>query len=101
MIMNIGSQKAGSSINNYSGGNIVIGAKKRTDDVGSVFIEVPEEELTQEKHEKQKLMRELDWLYTQCNITFYPKDGRYPIEHNARANKLCKPLLDIERNKHV
>lgn len=72
---------------------------KRTDDVGRVFVEIPEEELAQIKHERQEFVRELDWLYTQCNITYYPTDGRYPIEHNMRANKCCKPLLDIERRK--
>lgn len=57
----------------------------------------PGSEETREKirRERQKLKGQLDWLWANCKIIYYPNEPQsYPIEHNARANKIMREYIE-------
>lgn len=35
-------------------------------------------------------VRELNQVFDNCRVIFFPKNGEYPIEHNPHANKISK-----------
>ncbi len=39
---------------------------------------------------------ELEWLWRNCTITYWPRDGGYPIEHNRKANKDSREMIEME-----
>lgn len=41
-------------------------------------------------------VREIEWLWATCKIVYWPKNDRYPIEHNPPARKYSRELIEAE-----
>lgn len=39
---------------------------------------------------------QLEWLWANCKIVYWPKDDRYPIEHNPHARKYSRDTIEAE-----
>lgn len=44
---------------------------------------------------------QLEWLWANCRIIYYPMDGRYPFEHTSNVNKDMREFIEKEMNKTV
>ena len=42
---------------------------------------------------------QLEWLWKNCRIICYPKDGGYPIEHTHRSGKIMREVIEMEMRK--
>lgn len=47
----------------------------------------------------QKIEDELEWLWANCRIVYFPPDGEYPIEHTMAARKDSRELIEAARDK--
>jgi len=43
-----------------------------------------------------RAVREIEWLWATCKIVYWPRDDRYPIEHNPHARKYSRELIEAE-----
>lgn len=39
---------------------------------------------------------QLEWLWANCKIVYWPPDDRYCIEHNARVGKIGREMIEKE-----
>jgi hypothetical protein len=39
---------------------------------------------------------QLEWLWANCKVVYWPKDDRYPIEHNPHAKKYSRDMIEAE-----
>jgi hypothetical protein len=46
--------------------------------------------------EHVRAVREIEWLWSCCKIVYCPKDGRHPIEHDARLKKFSRELIEAQ-----
>lgn len=42
---------------------------------------------------------QLEWLWANCKIVYWPPDGRYPIEHAPHARKYSRDAIESEMPK--
>ena len=49
--------------------------------------------------ERDKLRFQLEWLWKNCRIVYYPKDEGYPIEHTLAAEKDMRSVIEMEMRK--
>lgn len=47
----------------------------------------------------QERVGELEWVWNNCKIVFFPEGGAYPIEHNPNADKDSRILIETEMNQ--
>jgi hypothetical protein len=38
---------------------------------------------------------QLEWLWANCTIVYWPEGGNYPIEHNPHASKYMRDIIEI------
>jgi len=43
--------------------------------------------------------REVEWLWANCRIIYFPPDNSYPIEHTLRARKDSRRMIEEARDK--
>ena len=43
--------------------------------------------------------REIEWLWANCRIIYFPPDKSYPIEHTLRARKDSRKMIEEARDK--
>jgi hypothetical protein len=43
---------------------------------------------------------QLEWLWANCNIVYWPEDGSYPIEHNPHTSKYMREIIEIHMPNH-
>lgn len=46
-----------------------------------------------------KIEDELEWLWANCRIIYFPPDGSYPIEHTLRARKDSRSMIEEAKGK--
>jgi len=51
-------------------------------------------EVTTSAPEDVDLKSVLGWLWENCSMTYRPGGGDCPIEHNAKANKDCRAIIE-------
>ena len=42
----------------------------------------------------KELEAELSNVWSRCKVVYFPHDGSYPIEHDARANKIMRTEIE-------
>lgn len=42
---------------------------------------------------------QLEWLWANCNIVYWPGTEEYPIEHNLHAQKDSRDLIEEEMKR--
>ena len=42
----------------------------------------------------KELEAELSSVWSRCKIVYFPHDGSYPIEHDGRANKIMRTVIE-------
>lgn len=43
-----------------------------------------------------RLSAQLEWLWANCRIVYWPSDNRYPIEHAPHAHKYARDTIEAE-----
>ena len=54
-------------------------------------------EMALNNHRSGSILSEKDqlkWIWENCSVVFYPNDGSYPVEHNKKAGKNNKNLIE-------
>lgn len=46
--------------------------------------------------EHVRAVRQIEWLWAACKIVYWPKDDRYPIEHNPHARKYSRDMIEAQ-----
>lgn len=54
------------------------------------------ENVTMTTQEKIEASEQLEWLWANCKIVYWPKDDRYPIEHNPHSKKYSRDMIEAE-----
>lgn len=47
------------------------------------------------------LSAQLEWLWANCRIIYWPKDGSYPIEHNPNALKYGRDIIEHQMSNNL
>jgi hypothetical protein len=49
-----------------------------------------------DKVEADKIRAQLEWLWTNCRIIYFPVSGAYPLEHTLFAKKNARQMIEAE-----
>lgn len=53
------------------------------------------------KREHGAFKSQLEWLWKNCRIVYFPKDEGYPIEHVPYLNKDMRSVIEMEMRKAI